>query len=78
MCQSCEENSLANSKCEECDEYLCNDCVRAHQRVKMTKDHQISQVSHLILIHVRGSVTDTVWDKFGLWTPNGGRYQKYY
>ena len=42
MCNSCEENSVASSKCEECEEFLCSDCVRAHQRVKMTKDHKIS------------------------------------
>ena len=42
ICYSCEENSMATSKCEDCEEFLCNDCVRAHQRVKMTKDHKIS------------------------------------
>ena len=41
-CNSCEENSLASSRCEDCDELLCSDCVRAHQRVKITKDHKIS------------------------------------
>ena len=38
MCNSCEENSVASGKCEE---FLCSDCVRAHQWVKMTKDHKI-------------------------------------
>jgi len=45
FCNSCEENGIATSKCIDCDEYLCNDCVRAHLRVKMTKDHEIEQVA---------------------------------
>ena len=44
ICISCEEGTMASSKCEDCDEFLCSDCVRAHQRVKMTKDHKISQL----------------------------------
>ena len=40
-CNSCEDNVMASHYCEDCDEYLCSDCVRAHQRVKMTKDHKI-------------------------------------
>ena len=42
MCHSCEENSEASSRCEDCEEFLCSDCVRAHQRVKYTKDHTIT------------------------------------
>ena len=45
ICYSCEEGAMASSKCEDCEELLCSDCVRAHQRVKVTKDHKISQLS---------------------------------
>ena len=45
ICNSCEENAIATSWCQECEEYLCSDCVRAHLRVKMTKDHQITVVA---------------------------------
>eukprot|EP00092_Neocalanus_flemingeri_P008917 GFUD01009592.1.p1 GENE.GFUD01009592.1~~GFUD01009592.1.p1 ORF type:complete len:1808 (+),score=537.57 GFUD01009592.1:62-5485(+) len=45
ICNSCEENAIATSKCNDCEEYLCNDCVRAHLRVKMTKDHEITVVA---------------------------------
>ena len=44
MCHSCEENSVATHHCEEEDEYLCSDCVRAYQRVKMTKDYKFTQL----------------------------------
>ena len=40
-CNSCEENASASSKCLDCEEYLCAACVRAHLRVKITKDHEI-------------------------------------
>ncbi|KAM4014780.1 transcription intermediary factor 1-beta [Anomaloglossus baeobatrachus] len=40
-CTSCEDNAIANSYCAECTEWLCENCVEAHQRVKYTKDHSI-------------------------------------
>ncbi|BES91240.1 NHL repeat [Nesidiocoris tenuis] len=41
VCHSCDECSKATSKCKDCDELLCDRCVRAHIRVKLTKDHFI-------------------------------------
>ena len=41
MCSSCDEGSKATSQCKDCNEYLCDKCVRAHQRVRLTKDHFI-------------------------------------
>ena len=41
MCKSCDEGSKAMSQCCVCDEYLCDNCVSAHQRVRLTKDHFI-------------------------------------
>ncbi|XP_002937648.1 transcription intermediary factor 1-beta isoform X1 [Xenopus tropicalis] len=40
-CTSCDDNTVANSYCVECTEWLCETCVEAHQRVKYTKDHTI-------------------------------------
>ena len=40
-CNSCDEGSRASSICKNCHEYLCNNCVKAHQRVRLTKDHYI-------------------------------------
>ncbi|XP_061738550.1 E3 ubiquitin-protein ligase TRIM71 [Nerophis ophidion] len=39
QCSSCDEENLATSHCLDCQEYLCDNCVRAHQRVRLTKDH---------------------------------------
>ncbi|KAF6216602.1 hypothetical protein GE061_000946 [Apolygus lucorum] len=41
ICHSCDECAKATSKCKDCDELLCDRCVRAHIRVKLTKDHFI-------------------------------------
>ena len=41
ICTSCEDNSTASSYCLNCCEWLCNACVQAHQRVRVTKDHEI-------------------------------------
>ncbi|XP_078583065.1 E3 ubiquitin-protein ligase TRIM33-like isoform X3 [Branchiostoma floridae x Branchiostoma japonicum] len=41
QCTSCEENSLATAFCEDCSDWLCETCVQAHGRVKITKEHQL-------------------------------------
>nr|XP_033807719.1 transcription intermediary factor 1-alpha isoform X2 [Geotrypetes seraphini] len=43
VCTSCEDNAEAQGFCVECVEWLCKTCVRAHQRVKFTKDHTVRQ-----------------------------------
>lgn len=40
-CSSCTEDETATSWCVECSEYICDSCVQAHQRLKITKDHTI-------------------------------------
>ncbi|XP_026472357.1 E3 ubiquitin-protein ligase TRIM33-like isoform X2 [Ctenocephalides felis] len=40
-CSSCTEDALASNWCEECAEYICVNCVLAHQRLKITKEHTI-------------------------------------
>ncbi|XP_063785425.1 transcription intermediary factor 1-alpha isoform X2 [Pseudophryne corroboree] len=42
-CTSCEDNAEARGFCVECVEWLCKNCVQAHQRVKFTKDHTVRQ-----------------------------------
>lgn len=44
LCSSCDEGAQATSKCQECVEYLCDNCVHAHQRVRVTKDHYIMRL----------------------------------
>ncbi|XP_069032385.1 E3 ubiquitin-protein ligase TRIM71 [Embiotoca jacksoni] len=43
QCSSCDEENPATSHCLDCQEYLCDNCVRAHQRVRLTKDHFIER-----------------------------------
>ncbi|XP_017555898.1 E3 ubiquitin-protein ligase TRIM71 [Pygocentrus nattereri] len=43
QCSSCDEGNPATSHCLDCREYLCDNCVRAHQRVRLTKDHLIER-----------------------------------
>ncbi|XP_051520735.1 LOW QUALITY PROTEIN: E3 ubiquitin-protein ligase TRIM71-like [Myxocyprinus asiaticus] len=43
QCSSCDEGNLASSYCLDCQEYLCVNCVRAHQRVRLTKDHLMAE-----------------------------------
>ncbi|UYV81385.1 TRIM33 [Cordylochernes scorpioides] len=40
-CTSCEDASAAAAFCLDCQEWLCETCLQAHQRVRITKDHSI-------------------------------------
>ncbi|XP_033118581.1 E3 ubiquitin-protein ligase TRIM71-like [Anneissia japonica] len=46
LCKSCEDKQLATCICRQCQEQLCDRCVRAHQRVRMTKDHNICRLDN--------------------------------
>ena len=46
-CESCEENVLASSRCFECSDFLCDNCVEAHRRVRFTKQHRIVSLKNL-------------------------------
>ncbi|XP_017048791.1 transcription intermediary factor 1-alpha isoform X5 [Drosophila ficusphila] len=41
QCSSCSDGAVATSWCVDCSEYICDSCVQAHQRLKITKDHTI-------------------------------------
>ncbi|XP_076310696.1 transcription intermediary factor 1-alpha-like isoform X2 [Tachypleus tridentatus] len=43
LCTSCDDRNVAVGFCVECQEWLCNTCISAHQRVRVTKDHKIQQ-----------------------------------
>ncbi|XP_034949830.1 E3 ubiquitin-protein ligase TRIM33 isoform X2 [Chelonus insularis] len=40
-CTNCHDNATATSWCVDCEEFICQNCVLAHQRLKITKDHTI-------------------------------------
>lgn len=41
ICTSCHDNATATSWCDNCEEFICQNCVEAHQRLKITKEHTI-------------------------------------
>ncbi|GFR97853.1 E3 ubiquitin-protein ligase TRIM33 [Elysia marginata] len=41
MCTACDEGQEAPFYCVQCEEWLCDSCVDAHRRVRITKDHTI-------------------------------------
>ncbi|RXG61052.1 E3 ubiquitin-protein ligase TRIM33, partial [Armadillidium vulgare] len=46
-CTSCTDEATASSLCTDCSEWLCDACVQAHKRVKVTKDHTIKSKSEI-------------------------------
>jgi len=41
LCNNCSDGHLVSSRCRDCSEDLCDSCVVAHNRVKLTRDHTI-------------------------------------
>lgn len=47
FCTNCEDRNEATSRCIECMEFLCQQCVAAHYRTKLTKDHEVLALEEL-------------------------------
>uniref|UniRef100_A0AC34FTW7 B box-type domain-containing protein n=1 Tax=Panagrolaimus sp. ES5 TaxID=591445 RepID=A0AC34FTW7_9BILA len=43
-CTNCDEKGTVVGYCLDCKEYLCSECVMAHARVKITKEHKIQVI----------------------------------
>ncbi|XP_059478337.1 E3 ubiquitin-protein ligase TRIM71-like isoform X2 [Neocloeon triangulifer] len=41
----CDDGIIGLFRCRDCNEVLCENCVQAHQRVRVTKDHYIMRIS---------------------------------
>jgi len=67
QCTSCDDRSTASSYCMNCNEWLCDVCVSAHQRVKVTKDHIIQTKSSY-----NSSVNSTPSEKGNQENPTAG------
>ncbi|XP_078700025.1 E3 ubiquitin-protein ligase TRIM56-like [Branchiostoma floridae x Branchiostoma belcheri] len=46
-CSTCDEGNVATSWCRQCDDFLCQDCLTAHRRVKLTRDHDTLSLEEL-------------------------------
>ena len=47
---SCDDQNIASSLCEYCEEHLCDDCVKHHQTLKITTDHKISAITRYVQV----------------------------
>ncbi|XP_072013659.1 E3 ubiquitin-protein ligase TRIM71-like [Amphiura filiformis] len=45
-CRSCDDGQIATRLCRQCNEQLCESCVSAHQRVRLTKEHEIIRIDN--------------------------------
>lgn len=43
-CSNCEDNSPASSRCLNCCEFLCEDCVKAHRRIRALRHHVMRDI----------------------------------
>jgi len=55
-CSNCEEGNLADWYCDNCADWLCTQCKTAHARVRLTKDHTVTQKTNEEARRIRGIV----------------------
>ncbi|KAK3726934.1 hypothetical protein QZH41_014787 [Actinostola sp. cb2023] len=41
MCSNCDSKEAAKGRCFDCDTFVCDYCIAAHQRLSALKDHQV-------------------------------------
>ncbi|XP_038054602.1 E3 ubiquitin-protein ligase TRIM71-like [Patiria miniata] len=46
-CQNCDEENQATSRCMDCDNFLCQECQKAHERMTFMKSHKIYTLAQL-------------------------------
>ena len=50
----------ASAKCEECEDHLCQECVKAHKRMKITKNHTLIPIEGALNTSANRSVTASI------------------
>ena len=53
-CSNCEEGNVADWFCDNCADWLCLQCKNAHARVRITKDHPVTQKNATQTRQMRG------------------------
>lgn len=49
QCSNCEEGLPAQCRCMDCEEFFCETCLAAHQRLKANVEHKILDLKKLLL-----------------------------
>ncbi|XP_038055946.1 E3 ubiquitin-protein ligase TRIM71-like [Patiria miniata] len=58
MCQACDEENEAISRCMDCKHYLCQECKKAHSRMAVLRTHKIVALTELP-VESQGIIEDT-------------------
>ena len=48
VCTNCDDNALGSYYCEDCEDILCDECYKAHLKVKITRDHDLLTIQEFI------------------------------
>lgn len=59
-CGACDEGDTATHACRQCQELLCDHCTLAHQRVTLTKEHEIKNLIHNKILTQQLPLADTL------------------
>lgn len=55
LCEPCLLDCLKTSAsmlCLECNEFLCEKCASSHRRMKMSRNHNLTEISQLLKVKV--------------------------
>ena len=48
VCTNCDDNALGSYYCEDCEDILCDECYKAHSKLKITRDHDLLTIQEFI------------------------------
>ena len=48
VCTNCDDNALGSYGCNDCRDILCDDCYKAHSKLKITRDHDVLTIQEFI------------------------------
>ena len=48
VCTNCDDNALGSYGCKDCRDILCDECYKAHLKVKITRDHDLLTIQEFI------------------------------
>ena len=48
VCTNCDDNALGSYGCNDCQDILCDECYKAHLKVKITRDHDLLTIQEFI------------------------------
>ena len=48
VCTNCDDNASGSYGCKDCEDIFCDECYKAHSKLKITRDHDVLTIQEFI------------------------------